>query len=224
MSSTVLLAAMLAACNTDTTEPANPEIEITNEQSQTETTETETTAVKQPVTESTSTPEKAATTSSSEQQTTNAALSFTSNEKQITEETITSTSAELGYSIEHFANYALEAEEPGIDHLINMDDSNLSMRIQLFDTAETNFENVKAKTVETMSATATDGNYTELDLTVIKQQSAIKNIVGYETFFDNDKVSMISFENNGKLVTLTIYDTTEADLTDAFLQMGITIK
>ena len=220
ISSALLLSAMLAACNTDTDQPTTT--------SANETTETDNTTVEETTTNE-QTDEHAEQTSFDNDNTSASAeettLTYTSNGQEITEKAVTSTSDELGYSISHLENYTLESEEPGIDHLFYNDDNTLSMQIKVASTDETTFEDTHASTKETIAAIASEGNYKELDLANVKESASdIKTMIGYETVIDSDKITIVTFEKGSKIITLTIYDTEEANLTDAFLHMGLTIQ
>lgn len=56
------------------------------------------------------------------------------------------------------------------------------------------------------------------------ERKEILNIVGYEALLEDEKVVKVVIERENLFVTLTIYDNVQADLTDAFLQMGLTIQ
>lgn len=221
ISSLLLLSAMLAACNTDTVEPANTSASDTTTQTENVASEdtTETTASSEQE-EQKNQPASTDTTATEE-----ATLTYTSNGKAFTEKVTESTSEELDYTISHFENFTLEAEEPGVDHLFYNDDDTLSMQIKVTSTGEASFNNLKASSEESISAIASEGNYNEVDFSkVVTTHSDIQNISGFETVIDSEKVTIVTLEQGKKLVTLTIYDTAEADLTDAFLQMGLTIQ
>lgn len=219
ISSALLLSAMLAACNTDTEQPSNTSANELIETTETESAETDTTV------EETTTNEQ---TDDHDEQTSfdNPSVEEPSlTGKDVTEKTVISTSDELGYSISHFENYTLVSEEPGVDRLLYNDDNALSMQIKVASTEETTFENVQASAKETIAAIASEGNYNELELNDVKTTpSDIKNMIGYETAIDSEKITIVIFEKGSKIITLTIYDTEEADLTDAFLNMGLTIQ
>lgn len=233
--SVLLLSSFLAACNTDSTEPATTaaneapqvetEVNIEAPENDDDSTTTDTTntagtteATKQPVAQ-TETPKKQNVVQA------DSTLTYISNQKQLTEDTVTSTSDEMDYSIQHFDDYALTSEEPGIDRLLYKDDDLFSMQIKLSTTEETTFDNIKAGVIETITVIAPEGKYEELDVSAIQESHKdIKNIAGYETLLESEKVIIVTYEKGNHLVTLTIYDTVEADLEDAFLQMGLTIQ
>ncbi|WP_274309300.1 chemotaxis protein [Solibacillus daqui] len=229
LSALLLLSTTLAACNTDTSEPdtntADNEKPQT-EQTQTETSTEETTTTTQTTTEpakdagETNEPAQAKPQQTDEQ----ATLTYSSNGQTFKEAVITSKSAEMNYSIEHFENYTLEAEEPGIDHLLYNADDNFSMQIEVTEKGEVTFDDIKSSVTESMSAISSDVKEHDFSA-ILEHHTDIIQIVGYETTFENtDKVIKLAFERDNMFVTLTIYDTVAADLQDAFLQMGLTIQ
>jgi hypothetical protein len=223
ISSALLLSAMLAACNTDTEQPTNTSANETTEAESTKTETATTEATEETVNEQTAEQgeQPSGDTTSSEK----TELTYTSKGEAVTEKTITSTSDELGYSISHLESYTLESEEPGVDHLFSNADDALSMQIKVASTEETTFDDMSASTKETITAIASEGNYEEVDLTNVKAATpSINNVIGYETVLDSEKITIVTFEKGAKIITLTIYDTEEADLTDAFLNMGLTIQ
>lgn len=225
MSALLLLSATLAACNTDTTEPATTAAKEDSQLEQSETTtqsntEQTTEQQKSEKVEENNTPAQANSQQAKETNT----LTYRSNGEEFTYETKASTSEEMNYTIAHFDNYSLVAEDPGIDQLINNDDDRLTMQIEVTTKEDVVFDDVKASALEALSAVSP--NITELNLTsILENHSDISNIVGYETILDEtDKVVKIVFERDNLFATLTIYDTVTADLQDAFLQMGLTIQ
>lgn len=129
----------------------------------------------------------------------------------------------MNYSIQHFEDYTLVAEEPGVDHLIFNKDDKLSMQIEVINKEEATFEQIKATAKETISAIAPD-NLKELDFsTILTERPEILNITGYEGVVDGEKVVKVVLERSNLIAALTIYDTPQADLMDAFIQMGLTI-
>ncbi|WP_341322511.1 chemotaxis protein [Solibacillus sp. FSL H8-0523] len=224
MSALLLLSATLAACNTDTTEPATTT--AADEKPQTEQTEANTELNTEQTTEPTTeqankTNEPAQTTEEPTEQA--ATLTYSSLGKTVSDTVTTSTSKEMNYTIAHFDNFTLQAEEPGVDQLIFNNDDQLSMQINVITKEDVTFDDVKASAAETMAVISAD--ITELDFaSVLEQRTDIINLAGYETVLEEtDKVVKIVFERDNMFVTLTIYDTA-ADLQDAFLQMGLTIQ
>lgn len=224
-SSVLLLSMLLAACNTDTKDVPESSATIPDKQLN-ETTTEETNADDQAAMEQqpTNTPKDQQPEDTADK-TTNSFITYTSKGQNMQQEAQTSTSEQSNYSIQHTADFTLVAEEPGRDSLYLKEDDTLSMGIEVLNKAEISFEGVKTSAMETMAAIAPEGKYDELDLTQsIKDQKGLLKSVGYETVLDADKVQIIVLENENQLIKLTIYDSAEADLTDAFLQMGLTIQ
>ncbi|MEG0471707.1 MAG: chemotaxis protein [Solibacillus sp.] len=225
ISSVLLLSMLLTACNTDSKEVPETSATIPEQQPNTTTTEetndnAETTTTQQPTTTAKETQPEV-----EPDEKTNPTITYTSNGQKVEQEVHTTTSEQSDYSIQHIDSYALVAEEPGKDLLYFKKDDALSMRIEVVNKIETSFEGVNAGAMDTMAAIATEGKYDELDLSeVLKNQQGFLHYAGYTTTLEADKVTIIVLERESKLIKLTIYDTPEADLTDAFIQMGLTIK
>lgn len=215
LGSVLLLSMLLAACNTDTKDVPETSATIPDEQ------------LDQTNPDETNTDDQSTSTSKDQQpedKTTTSLITYTSKGQIVQQEAQTSTSEQSNYSIQHPANFTLVAEEPGKDSLYLKEDDTLSMGIEVLDKAEVSFEDVKTNAMETMAAIAPEGKYDELDLTTsLQDQKGLLQSVGYETVLEADKVQIIVLEHENKLIKLTIYDTAEADLMDAFLQMGLTI-
>lgn len=229
----VMLSAFLAACNTDTDEPTSTGTneepteteQVQNEEQQevNETSESDaddsTSAQKEDTTEQ---PEESNTEQVGKEEKTT--LTYISNGETFEEKVVTSKSEEMNYTIQHLENYSLTSEEPGVDSLLNNADEATSMQIEVIKKEDVTFDQLKASAKETISAIAPE-NTKDLDLaTVLEQREEIKNIVGYEALLEDEKIVKVVFEGENLFVTLTIYDNVQADLTDAFLQMGLTIQ
>lgn len=229
----VMLSAFLAACNTDTDEPTSTGTneepteteQVQNEEQQevNETSESDaddsTSAQKEDTTEQ---PEESNTEQVDKEEKTT--LTYISNGETFEEKVVTSKSEEMNYTIQHLENYSLTSEEPGVDSLLNNADEATSMQIEVVKKEDVTFDQLKASAKETISAIAPE-NAKDLDLaSVLEQREEIKNIVGYEALLEDEKIVKVVFEGENLFVTLTIYDNVQADLTDAFLQMGLTIQ
>lgn len=227
----VVLSAFLAACNTDTDEststvtneePTETE-QVQNEEQQevNETSESDdsTSAQKEETAEQ---PEKSNTEQADKEE--NTTLTYISKGQTFEEKAVTSKSEEMNYTIQHLENYTLTSEEPGVDSLLNNANEATSMQIEVVKKEDVTFDQLKASATETISAIAPD-NTKDLDLaSVLSEREEVKNIVGYEALLEDEKVVKVVFELENLFVTLTIYDNVQADLTDAFLQMGLTIQ
>ncbi|MGE7020647.1 chemotaxis protein [Solibacillus cecembensis] len=220
LSSVILLSMLLAACNTDTKDVPETPATIPDEQLDQTSPEDTNADDQQP----TSTPEEKQPEENTDN-TTKSLITYTSKGQKVQQDVQTSTSEQSNYSIQHTADFTLVAEEPNKDLLYLKADDTISMGIEVLNKADVSFEDVKTNAIETMAAIAPEGKYGELDLTnSLKDQKDLLQFVGYETVLEAEKVQIIVLEHEGKIIKLTIYDTPKADLSDAFLQMGLTIQ
>ncbi|MGA4516554.1 chemotaxis protein [Solibacillus silvestris] len=231
----VILSAFLAACNTDTDEPTttnaakeepteteevqNEEEQETNETSETSEADESSSAQQEETTESSE-----ETKAEQEDKSDTTTLTYISNGQPFEEKVVTSKSDEMNYTIQHLENYTLTSEEPGVDSLLNNADETTSMQIEVVKKEVVTFDQLKESAKETISAIAPE-NTKDLDLaSTLTERKEILNIVGYEALLEDEKVVKVVIERENLFVTLTIYDNVQADLTDAFLQMGLTIQ
>ena len=225
-----MLSAFLAACNTDTDDSTStvtneepteteqvqneeqPEVNETNESDDSTTAQEDTKEQ----------PEESITEQVDKDE--NTTLTYISNGQTLEEKVVTSKSEEMNYTIQHLENYTLTSEEPGVDSLLNNADEATSMQIEVVKKEDVTFDQLKASAKETISAIAPESTK-DLDMaSVLSEREEVKNIVGYEALLEDEKVVKVVFELENLFVTLTIYDNVQADLTDAFLQMGLTIQ
>ena len=112
--------------------------------------------------------------------------------------------------------------------LVYDEDDQYSMRIEVFAKDETNnYEEMAQQTENTVAITAPEGQYTSYELKpLLASHQDILNAAGYAATYveDDDQVVTVIFEKESKIVRLTIFDTTAAEMTEAFLQMGFTIQ
>lgn len=233
----VILSAFLAACNTDTDEPTTTNAskeepteteQVQNEEQQetNETNETNETAdsSSEPKEEEATEPSEETKAEQEDKAADNTTLTYISNGQPFEEKVVTSTSDEMNYTIQHLENYTLTSEEPGVDSLLNNADEATSMQIEVVKKEDVTFDQLKESAKETISAIAPESTK-DLDLSsTLSKRKEILNIVGYEALLEDEKVVKVVIERENLFVTLTIYDNIQADLTDAFLQMGLTIQ
>lgn len=223
ISAALILSTALAACNTDTEEPitkAANEEQLENEQVQSDEQQEEQQEENTESAEPAEEPKNEQDVKKEEITT----LTYSSNNQPFTEEVVEAKSEEMNYTIQHFEDYTLVAEEPGVDHLIFNKDDELSMQIEVINKEEATFEQIKATAKETITAIAPD-NLKELEFsTILTERPEILNITGYEGVVDGEKVVKVVLERSNLIAALTIYDTPQADLMDAFIQMGLTIQ
>ena len=157
----------------------------------------------------------------------NYTIQYVENEKQIEVETTMTQSPEQDYKIALGQGFSLEGEEPGRDMLMYDEDHQYSMRIEVFAKNETTYEEMAQQTENTVAITAPEGQYTQYDLaSLLESHHDILHAAGYIVTFteDDDQVLTVIFEKESKIVRLTIFDKTAAEMTNAFLQMGLTIQ
>ena len=212
---------LLAACNTDETQIPKTSASIDETTNENDINEQPEVAPLEPTVQ-----EEPTEQSKQVQDSTNdSTLTYVSNSQEFTEKTTISASNELNYTIQHFTNFTLSAEEPGKDMLLYNDNDALSMRIEVFATAEASFADIVTDTENSTLAIAPDGKFTEIDLTTyIEDRDEIFNSSSFLVEYESDKVISVIYELKDKILRLTVYDDYITDLTDAFLQMGFTIQ
>ena len=155
-------------------------------------------------------------------------IQYVENGEQKEIKTTMTQSPEQDYEIALAQGFSIEGEEPGRDMLVYDEDDQYSMRIEVFAKDGTNnYEELAQQTENTVAITAPEGQYTLYELEpLLASHKDILNANGYvaTSMEDDDQVVTVIFEKEAKIVRLTIFDTTAAEMTDAFLQMGFTIQ
>ena len=158
----------------------------------------------------------------------NPTIQYEKNGEQQEVETTMTKSPEQDYEIALAQGFSVEGEEPGRDMLVYDENDQYSMRIEVFAKDETNnYEELAQQTENSVAITAPEGQYTMYELEpLLASHKDILNAAGYVVTYteEDDQVVTVIFEKESKIVRLTIFDTTAAELTDAFLQMGFTIQ
>lgn len=129
------------------------------------------------------------------------------------------------FSITIMDGYELTAEEPNKDLLYNTANDEQSMRIETFNASDSKLEDINntlKETVQASNETATIVEITEENL--LPNGEEIKNVNGYQIDTAEGKVLGYTFESNGLIVKLTIFDTEEKPAAETFVQMAETIK
>ncbi|WP_431029302.1 hypothetical protein [Lysinibacillus sp. LZ02] len=142
-------------------------------------------------------------------------------------ETVTTVSPQQDYTISLAKGFSLEAEEPGRDMVMYDANNEHSMRVEILAKDETTYEEAALQTENTVKITAPEGKYEPYALdSLLATHKDIANATGYVVTYteDKDQVVTVVFEKGTKIVRLTVFDTTAAEMTDAFLQMGFTIQ
>ena len=208
---------LLSACNS--TEDSNPVNEEETTGSVNEQTNTQNSA--------TDSADTTVDDSTEEATPSNNTIQYVKNGEQKEVETTMKQSPEQDYEIALAQGFSVVGEEPGRDMLVYDEDDQYSMRIEVFAKDETNYEEMAQQTENTVAITAPEGQYAPYDLeSLLASHKDILNATGYVVTYteDDDQVVTVSFEKQSKIVRLTIFDTTAAEMTNAFLQMGFTIQ
>ena len=208
---------LLSACNS--TEDSNPVNEEETTGSVNEQTNTQNSA--------TDSADTTVDDSTEEATPSNNTIQYVKNGEQKEVETTMTQSPEQDYEIALAQGFSVEGEEPGRDMLVYDEDDQYSMRIEVFAKDETNYEEMAQQTENTVAITAPEGQYAPYDLeSLLASHKDILNATGYVVTYteDDDQVVTVIFEKQSKIVRLTIFDTTAAEMTNAFLQMGFTIQ
>lgn len=125
------------------------------------------------------------------------------------------------YAVYLLPDYDLTAEEPGKDIIYWTENDELFMRVETFKPEETDFKFAEESMKETLMASGKDAELTELPAF---KDVEFKSSSLYETSTENGKVTGIAFEKEGLIVKLTIFDQTDATITNEFVNMGKTIS
>lgn len=136
-------------------------------------------------------------------------------------------SPEQDYEIALAEGFSLTAEEPGRDMVTYDANDQISMRIETFAKDETHYEEMAQQTESTVGLTAPDGKYQPYDIqTLIEKNKDIKHATGFVATYpeDGEQVVTIIYEKESKIVRLTVFDRTSGEITNALLEMGLTVK
>ena len=197
--SILLLTILLAACGTDTVnesaDPVTPTTEVPKTYRRNEAEETEA----EGETESTTIPKEELEGTQTESETQN-------------------------YTMTVIEGFELTAEEPNKDLLFNQENDLQSMRIETFSTEDATIDGITKNLVDTLQASNDNGTLEEItDQNLIPTNESIENMNAYQIDTPDGKVFGYTFEREGLLVKLTVFDTTEAPAIENFVQMASTI-
>lgn len=117
--------------------------------------------------------------------------------------------------------YELTAEEPNKDVVYSTENDALFMRIETFTPGEADFAFADDSIQQTVQASNDNAELMELPAF---DGAEFTNSSVYEIATENGKVTGVAFEKEGLIVKLTIFDQTEAGVTEEFLNMGKTIS
>ncbi|WP_033543587.1 hypothetical protein, partial [Planococcus sp. CAU13] len=125
------------------------------------------------------------------------------------------------YELYLLPGYELTAEEPNKDVVYATENDSLFMRVETFSKDETDFSFAEETMLETVKASNAAAELTELPAF---EGSEFINSSLAEIPTEDGKVTGVVFENDSQIVRLTIFDLTEASVTEDFLNMGKTIS
>lgn len=217
--SVLAVSGLMAACGSDGTSEGTPEDsspEIVEEQDNTPASEDNT---EEENTEEESTEEEAAEDSESTEEVEESEEPAEEN-PALSEGTLTVSDSQ-SYEMYLLPAYELTAEEPNKDVVFWTENDELFMRIETFNPEEADFAFAKDSIQQTVQASNENAEVTELPGF---EGDEFVNSALYEIPTENGKVTGVAFEKDGLVVKLTIFDQTEADVTDEFLNMGKTIS
>jgi len=217
--SVLAVSGLLVACGSDETS------EGTNEETSTETVEEQ---------DDTSTPEESTKEETEQDENTEqdtdapeadedseeAAEEPAEDNPAVNEGTLTASDSQ-SYEIYLLPAYELTAEEPYKDVVFSTENDALFMRIETFTPDETDF--AFANETIRQNVQASNENAELMELPAFDGAEFINSAV-YEIATENGKVTGAAFEKEGLIVKFTIFDKTEADVTEEFLNMGKTIS
>jgi PBP1b-binding outer membrane lipoprotein LpoB len=145
-----------------------------------------------------------------------------------TKEELKGTSAKSesqNYSITLMDGFELTGEEPNKDMLFNTENDAQSLRIETFDSQEVNLDEVTNNLVDILKASNENGNLVEIsDENQLPNNEGIKEVKGYQIDTPEGMVSGYTFEREGLIIKLTVFDTNENPALDKFVKMAETIK
>lgn len=213
--SVLALSGLMAACGSDeSTEETNGT--ATSNTEQTETATSEETATEESTEEAT---EEAPEEESAEDEPAEESTEAEEENPAATEGTPT-VSESQSYEIHLLSGYELTAEEPNKDVIYSTENDELFMRVETFKPEEADFAFADDSIQQTVKASNEGAEMTELPAF---DDAEFKNSAVYEIPTENGKVTGAVFEKEGLIVKLTIFDLTDAGVTEEFLNMGKTI-
>lgn len=129
------------------------------------------------------------------------------------------------YVITVIDGFELTAEEPNKDLLFNQENDLQSMRIETFSTDDATIDDITKNLVDTLQASNDNGTVEEItDQNLIPTNDSIEHINAYQIDTPDGKVMGYTFEREGLLVKLTVFDTPETQAVQKFVQMASTIQ
>ncbi|MGM9949798.1 MAG: hypothetical protein ACI33P_06710 [Lysinibacillus sp.] len=137
------------------------------------------------------------------------------------------TSPEQDYEMALAEGFTLVAEEPGRDMVTYDANNEISMRVETFSKDETHYEEMARQTESTVGVTAPDGNYQPYEMKdLVAENEDVLHAAGFIVTYpeDEEQVVTVIYEKESKIVRLTVFDRTASEITNALLEMGMTVK
>jgi len=129
------------------------------------------------------------------------------------------------YTITVIEGFELTAEEPNKDLLFNQENDQQSMRIETYSKDDATIDGITKNLMDTLQASNDNGTLEEItDQNQIPTNESIENMNAYQIDTPEGKVIGFTFERDGLLVKLTVFDTTEAPAVQNFVKMAATIQ
>ncbi|RHW39827.1 hypothetical protein D1B33_02955 [Lysinibacillus yapensis] len=147
-------------------------------------------------------------------------ITYTSNGETKTAE-VTPVSGEQ-YSMNIMDGFTFTQEEPGKDVVYYDENDSVFMRVEVSSVNDAAFDDVVANTEEMMAAIS--DNVEQYDVAPLVEGQDISNQAAYIADLESEEVIAFVFERGDKVVRLSVYDNAEADLSEAMIKMGLTIK
>ena len=157
-----------------------------------------------------------------------ATIQYTDENGQPQEAATTWTSSpEQGYEIALAEGFTLVAEEPGRDMVTYDANDEIAMRIETFSKDETHYEEMARQTESNVGVSAPDGNYQPYEMKdLVAENKDVLHATGFITTYpeDEEQVVTVIYEKEEKIVRLTVFDRAASEVTDALLEMGMSVK
>lgn len=148
-------------------------------------------------------------------------ITYVSKEQEITKDT--TLIDEETYQMRIAEGFDFTNEEPGKDLIFYKENDQISMRIEVFSTNDSTYDQVVSNTEEYMAAV--NEQFKSVDIqNYIKENKKIEKAVAYQAMYENEEVLGIVLEKENVIVRLTIFDQEDYDLKDALIKMGLTIE
>jgi len=229
------LALALSACGTtdaEKSEPTPEEDTPVTEVNENEVTDNSPTETEEPVEEDEvvsgtedSTIDKDTTETEAGTDTATGSQNETETETDITAETTLVESDEQAFSMQVLPNYKLTSEEPGRDILYLESDDTVFMRIETMEAEEGTYDYLAENMLVVLEASSNGDKPTEVTNTeLLPLNNALEDVQAYQVNTSDGTVTGILFKKDNLIIRLTIFDSTQSEHFNNFVQMGETVS